>query len=545
MADINPILAAAQNFQTQARGAATQIYQNSAAEAEMESQNSETILNQGINEAIIAVAKGSSELAIQQARLKAATAFGTNLTESTEKITELSQALELTRQEQAVHRAAINEKRSVGLTDDPVQWLMNQFTINDDINKYNSSERTGDDLARRIQEANLLTQQSVATQNALGTSVSSATIDAEANKALNLATINANLAKIRGSQYNSQGISAALNATRDALSTQFQVANAENAEQQIKISLDHLDMARKENLRKLEKENLDDSIVMQAINAGMKIRLGADTPDLTPQDAKMAMAMAKSGKPNQFSQDFQVGLEFLSTGVKRYASSPAESLALLGSNIRMNLPPAANEVKAILETAMTQVKAGTDGKPFDPKDVQGNITALNTRANAILAQASKKIVPGTDNPFNVPSLPTLIKASPNIATLPVVEKVYTPLLKNGVDLTSPAKQFAAVVDALEKNEISYEEALSGAALYQYAVRVNLEARQFTAFGFQPPGDGSWFKYNVEIETKPGATFGSKSVVNLTDEQAYARALNQALAAKNNLFKQPNTIGIYR
>lgn len=543
--DLNTILAQLPGALQQSNVVAQVVQDVGRSNANLEDENASIYGLIGNNESIIAGAKGASDLRIQQSRLRAAAINGTDLSSDAEQMSALTQALDVARTQQAAAREAVTKKQSSNLLTNPLQWLTDQLTINTDIAAYNQSEASAELIAKRIAEKNALTQTQIATQNALSTSVTAASLQAEQDKIKQQATIAANKSKIQGAQYNAEGILRALNISRDALGLQFQALTATNAEQNMKISLAHLDIAKKNFQRLVEDKKVEDSVLLEAINAGMKLRLGPDTPELTEKDSKAALLMARSAKPNQFTVDLNTGMEYLATGIKRYAANPSEALNIMTSGVRYNLPPAMEPLKQILATARDEVVKGTDKMPFDPKDVQGNIAKVNQRANDLLTSATREVKPGTGNPFEIPDIRTLIKHSPAVANSPVVTKVLLPQLQAGVDLSSPDKQFAAIVQAVKEGKLDMKEALDATTIYQVGVRTNLEARQMHSLGFTPPGDGSWYKYNVRIQTDPDALFSRTEVVDLTKPDLFSRALMKNLMAqkKSESLQKPNALGV--
>lgn len=525
----------------------TEADNKSAALAEEVAKNQTAI---GVNNALAATAKGTSDLNIQNAMLKSAENFGTNLNTATEVLSGLSKQLAQARTTQAAALADVNAKKTVAIQDDPLQWIINQFTVNNDIDKYNAAEKVGDDTAKRITEVNQLTQTTNVTQAQLQTGVTAATIQAAAENAKYLADISASDSQIKALQYNADAIKISLSTSKENLQNIFSLNTAMNSEANISIAQQHLALQRERWNKELELKDLDDSLVKKAVEAGGLIRLGTKV-EYTPADMKLVMAQLKSGKPNQFTLDYTNGLQFLTTGVKSYADSPAEALDVLTRGIRINLPGSMEPLKKVLADAATLAKAGkkADGtplaQPLDPKDTGGFIRLMNQNANDLLVLAGRNIKTGTDNPFEIPSLKSLVNSSSTVANLPIVKKVFGLQIQAGIDFSDPAKMFAATVTALKNNEISYNEAIELSTIFQVGVKANLESRQLTTLGFQPPGDGSWYSYRTKVQTNPGALFGTGDVVDLTKPDMVGRALMKTMINLKINAPENNQLGTFQ
>jgi len=91
MADINPILQAAQSAQNTIKSGTAGIIAARDTQAELSNSQAEAQNAIGLNNVIIENAKNSAALATQNARLKAGAIFGADLSQQGEALTEATQ----------------------------------------------------------------------------------------------------------------------------------------------------------------------------------------------------------------------------------------------------------------------------------------------------------------------------------------------------------------------------------------------------------------------------------------------------------------------
>lgn len=550
--DISGILEAATDFSSKSSAAGTQLYDLNLDQAAVSSQSAELLRSIGTNNVIIDSAKQNAELTTQQARTKGANALGTNLRAQGEVLTGLSsEILDLMGQKSKLQKV-ITDKQSVGFFDDPLQHIINQVTINDDIDKHNAvNERLVSDQTQ-MEKLNSLTQSTVATQNALNEPITAAAIAASAKNTAATASLQANKATSEALQYNANGITAALKASNEAISMGFQSINAQNQQQQIQIALDHLELSRQQfDFTKQEKAIADaarakntsaDDYLLDRVNDGLT-RMGMTPIQKTSPKAGNILSLIKTGSPaaGLYAEALQVANDSeLAGGATILAPSPARAAELFKTLPNIKLTPAQLPVKDIISESATQVMAAVNSGQINGKDKGATDAAMKVASTGILSTYAKKIVPGDQsNPFQIPALGALINAAPELQTLPVVAKVLAPVLATGADISDPNKAYAAALSAVQKGTITVPEMIEGLAyVYQRGVAVNLEARQFQSMGLnltpKKPGDASMKSFNSPIQVNSSGALGfgiGKVVVDMTDMVSLSRAVNKSLAAE--------------
>lgn len=530
--NLNPILSQVSKTNQSIDTATSQLVDVYKSQQAGYDANAAIISAMGSNAVIIESAKQSADLATQQARLKAANNLGTNYRDQGEVLSSLSETIstEYAKKDQALQ--AIEAKQSVSFFDDPLSWISNQFTINDDIDKHNAADARLTAAQDQMQKLNTLTQSTIVTQNQLNESVTAASIKATTDNLALKAQADANLQKIQGQVYNADAIKAALSADKEKLQNTFSVFSAQKQEQQVEIALAHLALSREEFSWKQEEKNKgkqEDSYLLEQINAGRKLRMGDQADLILPGSTRAGtvLSLLKSNSPagKEFQDDYMIAQQSQVSGTRMLAPSAAKAIELLNSGVPVKLVPAQESVKGVLNSALSQIQDQIAKGTLDPKNRDAVNSALNKAAKGIVDSQGAKVVPGdADNIFNIPSVNTLIANSPTLQKLPVVQKVIAPLVATGADLTDPNKVMGALTDAIKSGKISYSDALEATSIYQVGVRSNMEAKQLTSLGITP----KW-SYNVSVRTDPEAVFGGTEVVDLTKPDALGRALNKSMS----------------
>lgn len=558
--DLSSVLEQTNQFTSQAAKAANDLFNLSTEQAVASSEDSDLQRSIGLNNQVIESAKLGAEFATQNAKIKGANALGTNIKDQGEVLTSLSTSiLDLIKQKD-VALQTIKAKQSVGLFDDPLQYIMNQVTLPDDIAKHNAINEDLNARETAVETLNKLSQSTNLTQSQLTESITQAGMEATSKNTAAAATLAANKSSRDALAYNAQGITAALNVSKEILGSEFNVINAQNAQTHIDIALQHLELSRQEfDFRKQEKAISDaarnketdtDSYVMSKVNDGLT-RMGMSPIPLGSPRAGSILALVKTNSPagKLYAEAFQISQDSeLAGGATILAPSPARAVELINTVPGIKLTGPQMAVKELLGNAVQIVatEAAKPGSTINLKDSGSRNAAINFEATNILSKQAAKIIPGDQtNVFNIPSLGTLINASPEMQKLPVVAKVLAPAIAAGVDVSDPDKAFSLVGAALNAKTITYPEAIELTSVYSRGVKVNMEARQLQSLGLnlipRNSTDPSIYSYNVPITAgDPKSGLNSKAIVDLTKPDQVGRALNKWMAIQNNPFAQGPT-----
>jgi hypothetical protein len=543
--DISAIIEGTTNTIQGIAAGAVSLQGNASAQEKISNQQADLYTTIGTNQIVVDAARQNAELAVQNTKLRGAAAMGTDINavgELMSGLTEESRAQAATQQE-ALHR--IQQKQSVSFFDDPLSWIVNQFTVNNDIQEYNTAEEGFNQAQHKIQSLNQSTQSENLTATQLATPITAASIEASANVLKGQADLNANKARIDGLTYNSQGVRDALTADKDIQAQRLSVFGAEKAQEQTEMALAHLDLARQkfnwETDQKAKGEAAEKYYIDQ-INKGGEILRGTGyvpIPVGSPK-AGMVLNMLKSGSPQgkEYEEYFQAAERTQSLGFVSKSTSPAHTAQLIQSG-SLKLSEAQEPIKGLLSQAASAVDLAIKSGSVDPKNKGAIEASMNANVKAIMEQQAKNIVPGDrDNVYNIPSMKSLIESSPTLQKLPLVQKLLGPQVASNIDLSDPNKLFATVVAGVKAGTISYNDALDVSKLYRTGVDVNLAAKQFTGLGLVPVAT-----YNTKVQTNPYSPFDGRETVDFTNQVSVARALNKTFAIDaNKLHAEANIFG---
>lgn len=525
MPDINPILEQARIFRMQT----TEGQHNAGATyqqlQDLASEDAVKLLEAGNNAQIVQQTQDAANLATQAGKMNRANELGINPKARSDALTALADTIASAYREVTVQADIIAKKQSVSPLERPLEWLVNQFTVNTDIRKHNTADRKLDAAVQQYQRLNTLTQSAAVTQTQLAESVTAASAAATAKNIAIESELKANESLRKGLLYNVQGISTILQMKSQDLSTMFSIFNAQQAQEQFNLALANADRQREEfDWRKNEKKLLEqgENLLIERINAGRMLRLGADAKTLKAgtAEAKNAISLLSSNSPvgKELQDDYMRGEQ----GV--LATSPANALETFKTSTT-KIAPAQYAVRQLLEDSLTEVQKSPS---FDPKNVAATKAAINQVARAKVDQMLAKVNPDDpSNIFNIPAIAAVIKNVPELQQLPVVVKVLAPRIAAGDNLNRPDDVFQAIAGAVKDKTITYVEALDAVELYQRGVALNLASRNIENFGVTPSKENSKFGYRVGLTTDP-RLFASKKTYDLTKVDAFGRALNEQL-----------------
>lgn len=491
---------------------------------------------------VITQQKGISELQTQKTRSQIANVFGTDMSVQANVLTGLSQTATNAYNERADALAEIKRKQSVTIFDNPLEYIMNRFTINSDIAKHNAADETYTNAETRIQQLNADTDATIKTNNQLSQSLTEASIESATRNAAASALIEAQKAKLAGVTSNTQGIEAVSKMTKDQLSNLFSYANVYQQQASLANSSESLALHIQEAAQRTEafKQNQEDKAdtkefydnQLSIINAGRK---ATGKEELTGSAGKQVIALMKNS-PNspitqEYATDYAIGERSKTAGYTKYANNIGEAVNTL-SKTEVKLSPAQDTVKEFLGSVKGNFDKlhstpGTEQAKIDPKDTTGKTVAMAVMGREAILQMSTNIKP-TDNSnlLNIGSLNLIASNSAVIPTLPVYQKVFAQDIANGVQFTDAGLMFQKTVDAVANKTISYNEALELTTIFQQGVALNAVTRNFRAFGIDPPAS-----YNSSAPIRDaGKAFGN-AIVDYTKPDQLGRAINLGLVQK--------------
>lgn len=548
---LDDLISQATSFKQGADQAASSLMNISKTQQDISQSDASIYAQQATDTGTITAAKVAAQLQTQNNNQKTGVAFGTDMGAQNEQLSKLALDSQSAYVDKVQALQAIKKKQDVSPLDDPINYIINKFTINGDIDKFNLAEQTEDAANKRIQAINANTQTTVNTQNMLSQPMTQAAADAATRNAAATALLDAHKSQQQGLAYNAQGISAALSTTQAGLQAEFQANTAKNTEQTIGISLQHLKLAQdqaaqsrlqfEQGQQNLQDTNAYAASTIDTINKGRQVRMGDAYVPLDPTQSKLIVGSIRSKNPigEALMADYSIGERSNMAGAPILGTSPAQTIDLM-SRTNVALTPSQQVIRdsilgqAVSDLKTAQTPGSASGKVYPGlvgvnfKDKDAISSALNTHAQQLLDQSAKVIKVGdATNPYQIASIKDLATNSPTIANLPTYQTVLKPLLDKGVEINDPKQVMALVGSAVAGGLLDHNTAASDiATIYQMGVKTNLATRQFTTFGLKPS-----LSYNAQVETSPAALFSSSGVINMTDINQINKTLVQVNAQK--------------
>ena len=545
MPDINPILAAANKAARFSDQAVTQQQDIASSQAKLWESIGLAIGQKGDSEAVVESAKTSAELRFQQAKDATAASLGTDMNQAANLLAGANEQLVAAQAKRDAALAEITKKQSVGLFDNPAEWLINQLTVNDDIARHNAANAEAENASNKITALTQATNQEVGTANLLKTSMTQAQADAQVKATKLAANVEAMKADINGYTANSQGIDAAMRASDSVAKNLHLAYSARVSEIQLSNEQARLALATEEGVRSarrlaLEEENAQQRKLMQdaaleeiknkkvsAQEQLSMVNIGRVNRGLAPLEGLSAMAFlgkhaATGSVPEEFILDYRSGTATALSGKKIVAPDPFILLKTMETS-GIKWLAAQEPIRDIMQEVKRQVDNEIIAKDFAAFPA-GMVTKDNveTRINKVtigkLNDLSQNIRPGdVHNPYTIGAVADLIKL-PYLKDLPLVTKVLQPIAENpqlAGTLEDPDKIIAYVQRAIHLGQLTMNEASDLSAIYRKGTLVNNETRQFTALGL-PEGHG----YSTRLKS---VVLGTETV-DIADPDSWNRYL---------------------
>lgn len=533
---LEAILGAANRTTLQINGTANEIQSEYSAQRKLADIMANTQLDIGVNNSVIEGQKNLAALSTQNAKLKTGSVLGMDMSLQGEVLTGLVSTMNQAYERKMEAARAIEEKRSVGFMDNPLQHILNQFTINDDIDKYQSAASIESATSEHINDLNAKANNISLTQNNFSQALTQASIDAAAKNNLDIATIAANKATIDGIGYNIAGLQHWANASKETLAIAFNVQNARVQQDHLKLAMENAALHREEfNWRKDERATAadGDSFLLSNIQAGLKVIQGAEAKDITNNKgaAKEALMLFKSNTPAGilYQEAFKAGISGTMGG------KPSQVMGLLTNGFPVQFTESQQEIKNILGGAQDKVSRAAQAGTI-PKGQES--AAFDKTVKETVDNMLKDIEPGK-NLFNI-GAPIDIAMRPGVVETAFAQKVIMPVLAPNDDLSKGFKldtgnvMFSTALASIKNKVVSIDEAADGiAAYYQKGVAMNLAVRNLPKFGIVP--DELMNSYKTSVQINPHALVGGTKIIDMTNRMDVKRAIGTALVAQNFMF----------
>lgn len=496
------------------------------------------------------------QLNTQQARVKAANAFGTNVNDVSDVITMLGSQM---RSDAASLLQANNKVTEIEANSDlltnPGGWLRDLFQGDAARAERNALASRFDQTSKTVQALNAGTQATATTQNAISETLTAASIKNIADAKQLTAQTEAEKASIQALQYGAASVDAmrqqgAQNFNR-SMQTYSQITEEARWQEGMalrKAQFEELQASR--DARKMEKQAFVDAT--QRVNA---YRSAAGLPEVN--EAFIRRTLVQPGElGEQIRRQEQQGMNVLEgkTGAKLFGANPAEAIKTLQQD-NPNLPPAyapsleiLGQAKNALNAEVTEAEKNITGEPTKTygltKESKKDPAVLANTYNKIVQQtaiaAQSNIQHGKDNPYQAVPIQTVLQEVPALAQSNFGQKVLGSLTAVGKNDATPELVLATAVSSLNKGEITFNEARDGIAkFYENAVAIKNATSGFLALSI-PPQQG--YKTKIGSLNKSWVDSLGAGLEAMAGSRFAGMAKDQANAASKILdFTKPSDI----
>jgi hypothetical protein len=538
---LEDLMTVTNSYKAGATDAANKMNALSQTQADLSSANSDIAKQNAVDSTTVSAAATAATLSTQAKNQVANSTFGTDIGSITDQITKLAQVSKDAYDQKQQALQAINDKSQVSLFDNPIQYLMNQLTINSDIAQHNSANELQQAAEDRIKSLNADTQTQVQTNAITAAPLTVAAADAANRLAASKSLLDANKFAQENAQYSLQGIQAIQNLSKETLAANFNQFSAQKAEEASQISLAHLDLARKQfdvnDQVRRDTQGYAEQLLKE-VNAGLASR---GQPELPPNAARGLVAAARSKLPisQQYQNDALAGQITLATGNPTVATSPAHLLDRVTAGTAIKLAPGQDAVKMAVTNARDTV-AFAINNPQDSKVTNNPLLknvdltkkdqvdfVVNKIAQNNINAMATEVKPGdASNVFNVGSINAIAEASKAVQNLPVYQKVLKDPINAGKIIDDFDEAFTMAMQAASKGQITQDELLGLSTIAQAGTALNLTARNMQGFSGLVPSR----ELNVRLTIGNSIWGKDTKVININDSKALDAATVKAGAA---------------
>lgn len=464
-------------------------YQEAAAQQGVIADNAEKA---GELEAQATLTKLQGELNTQNARVKVANSFGSNVNDVSDVVTSLAENYK------ADSLALIDAQNKVSDLEANNDLLTNPLGFLKDLLLGERIRDQRDALAGKVdaqgkvlQNLNALTQTGVQTQNAISETLSQTSIAQIAEISRVKAAQQAAQAKTDAAKYGAASVEALAQAGSAAFNRNMAAYNAVQENER-------MNMARQEHSLRLKALNDADAEIedtLANINAYEK-QFGR------PQTTKMMLKkyFGSQGELGNYLRDADLGgfkiRQGASSGV--LGQTPADVYGNVVSQ-NLDLPPAYKPSMSVISEAYNMLQTARSNAAKNPMGVDEQTklskkdfekpettkSAFNSLVGGIAASYQARIQPGKGNPYEAPPISSVLQSpAPDAQALArsnFGKVVLSNLQTAGMEQPTPALLFSTALTSVNKGDISLAEARDGiTAFYTAANGINNATGGFAA-----------------------------------------------------------------
>lgn len=432
------------------------------------------------------------QLQTQKDNVAAANAFGTNVGDVSDIITQLGQSMRSTAIDLTAAQDKVTEiEANSDLLTNPMGWLKDLIEGDGARAERDALASKFDTTQKLAQGLNQQTQQTVQTQNAITETLSVASIQSAAQATQKLAEAKALDSKIQGNQFGAQAIEAMRTNGAQQFNRSMQVYNQVTEDQrwQEGIALRKEQFLATQEARARGKK--DDAYYVEAASQVNAYNKAAGLPEMN--ETQIRAQINQGGKIGDTIRDRQAqGFQILESGntARMFGDTPSQTITTLERD-KPTLPASFAPAKQILQDSFSVAQAAIAQQSADPlkgaefkKDKVAQAREYDRAVSTTAKGLQGNIQPGKGNPYEaVPITTVLSETSNGLAGTKFGDIVLKTMVATGQDSPTPDLLIATAASSLAKGEISFNEARDGiTSFYDSAVAIKNSTGGFLQLG---------------------------------------------------------------
>lgn len=386
----------------------------------------------------------------------------------------------------------VQEKESVGFFDNPLEFIMNQLTLDDDYARLEGADTVAKSASVGLQQLNASMQQTAQTENEYAITRNTAAIDSKLNAIKAELDIKVLNARGQALQTNAQRIEALMRADGEVMDTQIKRYNLEAAAEQrefMRSQKADYDAERELRIqeRKLKLQALED----MKLSNEQKANLVRNAMVATGVPAEVAAAQVSANSIERLLKEpgmvgkryqtyYEMGASAQLDGTLKYGDSAIEAASTVD---QLGIPVKNDVQKTLLQYTKDAMNSPTLAAVTDKK---ARISEAERVAQTI-AESKRMVIDSKDmsNPYQAPALSILVDQKA-VKESELFAKVIAPqIIGAGLKEANPEILVEHTVGALAAGKISLDGAVKGLnLLYGVAVDYNNANNKYKSFGYK-------------------------------------------------------------
>lgn len=428
------------------------------------------------------------QLQTQKDNVQAANAFGTNVGDVSDIITQLGQGMRESAIKLTEAQAQVTEiEANSDLINNPIGWLRDLVSGDAARSQRDALAKQFDTQQKLAQGLNAQTQATVQTQNAITETLSQASITQAAEATRLLADAEASKQAIAGKQYGAQAIEALRTNGAQEFNRSVQVYSQITEDQRYKEGM----ALRQEQFSALQEQRkrgkMEDQEYIDATGRVNAYRTGAGLPPVNETFVRRTLTQGGELGDDIRRQEAQ-GMKISGGEVKLFGNTPAETIGVLTKD-QVNLPdsykPAVNVLQQASQLAQDEIakKILVPGNEDLKKNAAAKAEILNDSVKSVALGYQRNIQNDKGNPYQAPPIEVILGEKNGLADSKFGKVVLQTLVATGQPSPTPDMLIASGIAAMDKGELSLNDVRDGVtSFYQNAVGINNATGGFLQLG---------------------------------------------------------------